>query len=148
TGQDIIEYATKHLFEPLGFEQEHWKRTPLGLPDTEGGLYLRPEDLAKIGALYLQDGVWKGERIVDAEWVKDSITPKTDARGIKYGYQWWLIPYGPNSEKLAWAALGFGGQRLVILPEERLIVVFTSWSISRDPISARDAIHEIVPGLS
>lgn len=147
TGQDIEEYARKHLFAPLGFERVHWKRTPLGLPDTEGGLYLRPIDLAKIGKLYLQGGVWNGQRIVNAEWVKQSVSPSTEARGgMKYGFQWWLIPYGEN--KLAWAALGFGGQRLLVLPEDSLIMVFTGWSILADSISSRDAISEITAGLS
>jgi CubicO group peptidase (beta-lactamase class C family) len=148
TGEDIEKYATKYLFKPLGFEQVHWKRTPLGLPDTEGGLYLRPLDLAKIGKLYLQGGVWNGERIVRGEWVKQSVSPSTDARaGMKYGFQWWLIPYGPNPDELAWAALGFGGQRLLVLPEQDLIMVFTGWSILRDSMSSREAIVEILHGL-
>jgi CubicO group peptidase (beta-lactamase class C family) len=149
TGQDIEAYASKYLFSALGFEHQHWKRTPLGLPDTEGGLYLRPVDLAKIGKLYLQEGVWNGSRIVQSGWVKQSITPQTDARrGMKYGFQWWLIPYGSSSDKLAWAALGFGGQSLLVLPEEDLIMVFTGWSILADSMNNRAAISEILAGLT
>src|SRR5438445_12618454 len=89
TGQDIEEYAKKYLFTPLGIEHYYWKRTPKGLPDTEGGLFLRAEDLAKIGYLYLHNGVWDGKQIVSADWVKQSLTPAIDAGdGWKYGFQW------------------------------------------------------------
>ena len=74
TGQDIDDYGQKYLFAPLGIRHE-WKRTYLGVVDTEGGLYLNGSDLAKIGYLYLHDGVWDGQRIVSSEWVKESVTP-------------------------------------------------------------------------
>jgi len=56
TGQDIDDYGQKYLFAPLGIRHE-WKRTYLGVVDTEGGLYLDGSDLAKIGYLYLKDGM-------------------------------------------------------------------------------------------
>ena len=74
-GQDIEEYAARHLFAPLGIERFYWKRTPTGLPDTEGGLYLRAHDLARIAYLYLRGGVWGGRQIVSPEWVKASVAP-------------------------------------------------------------------------
>jgi CubicO group peptidase (beta-lactamase class C family) len=57
TGQDIDDYAQKYLFAPLGIRHE-WKRTYLGVVDAEGGLYLTGSDMAKIGYLYLHDGIW------------------------------------------------------------------------------------------
>ena len=68
TGQDIDAYGEAHLFAPLGIKH-HWKRTYLGVVDTEGGLYLDGADLAKIGYLFLHDGMWDGRRIVSKEWV-------------------------------------------------------------------------------
>ena len=62
TGRYIDEYAEEHLFAPLGIDDYHWKKTPKGFPDTEGGLYLQAEQLAKIGYLYLHGGVWDGQR--------------------------------------------------------------------------------------
>jgi hypothetical protein len=59
TGQHVDAYAEAHLFGPLGILDYHWKKTPRGYGDTEGGLYLAAEDLARIGLLYLQDGVWR-----------------------------------------------------------------------------------------
>jgi CubicO group peptidase (beta-lactamase class C family) len=131
TGHDLEEYAAKHLFTPLGIEEFFWKRTPTGLVNTEGGLYLRPEDLAKIGYLFLRNGVWDGRQIVDAGWVKASVAPAADvpeSPGVKYGYQWWLFEYGGDS-RLAWAAAGWGGQILIAVPEHDLVLVFTGWNI-------------------
>src|SRR4030095_11469932 len=77
TGQDIEEYAAKYLFAPLGIGDYYWKRTPTGLADTEGGLYLKPRDLAKIAYLFLKNGEWEGKQIVQLDWVKASVTPRT-----------------------------------------------------------------------
>ena len=134
TGQDVDDYGQKYLFAPLGIRHE-WKRTYLGVVDTEGGLYLNGSDLAKIGYLYLQDGVWDGRRIVSSEWVKESVTPyfQTDAEeqfkdGFMYGLKWWLYKL-PDSTEYVWMCRGFGGQNLQVFPKEGLIVIFTGWDI-------------------
>ena len=131
TGSDIEEYAQRHLFAPLGIDHYYWKRSPNGLVDTEGGLYLRPGDLARICYLYQKDGVWDGKVLLDPEWVKASLTPSvTVAEGkIKYGFKWWLFSYGKDSNHWAWAGSGFGGQRPIVVPEYDLLIVFTAWNI-------------------
>ena len=58
------EYAARTLFAPLGIQRWFWKRSPSGLVDTEGGLYLEARDLAKIWYLFLQGGKWEGKTIV------------------------------------------------------------------------------------
>ncbi len=151
TGRDIEEYASQHLFAPLGIEDYFWKRTPEGLANTEGGLYMRPRDLAKIGYLFLKGGVWKGRRILGEEWVRSSTTPSatvSESTGVKYGYQWWLLPYGDGS-RLAWAALGWGGQLLLVVPEHDLVLVFTGWSINQEPtrLSPSVAIERVLRAL-
>lgn len=60
TGTDIEAYAARHLFAPIGIKRWYWKRTPSGVVDTEGGLYLAAEDLARIWYLFLRDGLWSG----------------------------------------------------------------------------------------
>lgn len=143
---DIEEYANAYLFGPLGIRTWHWKRTPLGIVDTEGGLYLRTEDLAKIGLLYLHGGTWQGQRIVSADWVRTSVSPHVDAReGFKYGYLWWLLPYGEG--KLAWTARGFGGQRLIVFADEQLIVTSTAWHILKDDSIEFDVVKELLPAV-
>jgi CubicO group peptidase (beta-lactamase class C family) len=130
SGTDIEEYAHRHLFAPLGIGDYFWKRTPTGLVDSEGGLYLRARDLATIGQLFLQHGEWNNTRIVDAQWVSSSTAAavSTARDGASYGFKWWLYPYGSQG-RLAWSGGGFGGQILIVLPEERTVAVFTGWNI-------------------
>jgi CubicO group peptidase (beta-lactamase class C family) len=144
TGQDIDAYGEKYLFAPLGIKH-HWKRTYLGVIDTEGGLYLSGEDLAKIGYLYLHDGLWDGKQIVSKDWVKESLKPYIDAEEhFRYGFKWWLYPL---NGKFVWMARGFGGQELMVFPEENLIVVFTGWEILKDPAPAKDLIDRLLPAM-
>ena len=129
TGQFIDAYAEAHLFGPLGIRDYHWKKTPRGFPDTEGGLYLEAEQLAKIGYLYLQDGAWDDQRLLDADFARAATARQVDrvnAPGWGYGYQWWRLD---NNDVEIWAGLGFGGQYLLILPEHNLIGVVNSWNI-------------------
>jgi len=128
TGQDIDSYGEKYLFKPLRIEH-FWKKTPKGVVDTEGGLYLRGEDLAKIGYLYLHDGAWNGKQMVSKDWVAESVAPFIQAEeDYKYGYKWWLLPR-KDSQQFVWMARGFGGQNLMVFPEEGLIATFTAWDI-------------------
>ena len=146
TGQDIEAYGEKYVFAALGI-QHYWKRSPMGVTDTEGGLYLSGTDLAKIGYLYLHDGMWDGKQIVSKDWVKQSLTPAIDAEGaFKYGYKWWLLPRtdGPG---FVWMGEGFGGQQLMIFPEKDLIATFTGWSILKDPASPQDFVARILPAV-
>jgi CubicO group peptidase (beta-lactamase class C family) len=130
TGSSVDQYAAENLFKPLGI-QYFWKHSPTGLPDTEGGLYLAPRDLARLGQLFIQNGKWEGKQIVAPLWIKESITPGADVGdgGWKYGFQWWLAPYGDAKDKFAWTAEGFGGQQMFVVPEYNLIAVFTGWGI-------------------
>jgi hypothetical protein len=129
TGQFVSEYAEEHLFGPLGIDDYHWKTTPKGFPDTEGGLYLQAEQLAKIGYLYLHDGVWDGQRILPEGWAETStarLVDRVNQAGFGYGYQWWRIDTDGHD---VWAGLGFGGQYLVVIPEYQLIGVVNSWNL-------------------
>lgn len=149
TGRDIQDYAREHLFAPLGIREFYWKRTPTGLTDTEGGLYLRAQDLAKIGFLFLNGGRWDGKQVVSADWVKESVTPSiaVDGGPVQYGFQWWLPPYGDTPGQYVWAAHGFGGQRLFVLPEREMILVFTGWNLLTPPLNAREAINRMVAAI-
>ena len=97
TGQDIDAYGEKHLFAPLGI-RHYWKRDYVGTVDTEGGLYLSDESMAKLGLLYLNNGLWEGKQIVSEDWVKRSVAPyvpmpfTVEGGRMHYGFSWWLIP--------------------------------------------------------
>jgi CubicO group peptidase (beta-lactamase class C family) len=128
TGRFIDEYANDWLFKPLGVRDFHWKKTPTGHPDSEGGLYLAAEDLAKIGYLYLHDGVWDGRRILPAGWVRNATTRHASGVGAgwDYGYQWWLMSRNGAD---VWAGRGFGGQFLIVVPARDLVAVVNSWNV-------------------
>ena len=133
TGVDIEEYAARHLFTPLGIERWYWKRTPAGLIDTEGGLYLEARDLARIWYLWLMHGTWNGAQVVSPEWVEASVTPwvavGTRPDGPRYGFKWWLYPDPIDSTRYVWSGSGFGGQFPMALPDLDLVVVFNGWNI-------------------
>jgi CubicO group peptidase (beta-lactamase class C family) len=146
TGQDIDDYGEKYLFAPLGIKHQ-WKRTYMEVIDTEGGLYLNGSDLAKIGYLYLHDGVWDGKQIVSKKWVAESLKGYIDAEGdYKYGYKWWLLKR-TDTAGYVWMARGFGGQRMMVFPEEGLIVTFTGWDILGDPPADKELFARLLPAI-
>ncbi len=149
TGKQADDYAKEHLFGPLGIDF-YWKRTPKGLADTEGGLYLTPRDLAKIGYLYLKDGMWDGKRILPKGWAKASISQSiaTNEKPYGYGYQWWIIPRASQGTYDAYAAWGYGGQLLIVVPELDLIAVFTGWNIYGKPeLSPAAALARVLAAI-
>ena len=151
TGKDIEEYAATNLFAPLGITNYFWKRIPTGLADTEGGLYLKAADLAKIYYLFLREGNWNGQQLVTKEWVKASVSPViTAGPKVQYGYKWWLFAYGNDKAKYAWAGSGFGGQFPIIIPEYDIVAVFTGWNIigGRASLGSSEAIRRIVHAVS
>jgi len=147
TGQDIDSYGTEHLFIPLGI-RHHWKRTYLGVVDTEGGLYLNGADLAKVGYLYLNGGIWEGKRLISDTWVRQSLTPAIDTgwQGLGYGFKWWLQPIAGRNEYV-WHGIGFGGQRLMVFASERLIVTFTGWDILKDIAFDSELANRLLPAV-
>ncbi|WP_445385789.1 serine hydrolase domain-containing protein [Robiginitalea sp. IMCC44478] len=127
TGLYMDEYAEKHLFTPLGIENYYWKKTPAGFPDTEGGLFLEAQDLAKIGYLMLNNGAWDGQQIISSDWAKTSTSKHVEFDNERgYGYQWWREDQGDVE---IWAGRGFGGQFLLVFPQYESIAVVNSWNI-------------------
>jgi len=138
TGKQVDQWAEERLFTPIGIDTYFWKITPDGEADSMGGLYLTAHDLARIGYLFLRRGLWQGQRVLSEEWIRQSITPhvadiepENDAENTAYGYQWWLPAY-KNDEAMAYLAGGFGGQRLTVIPQYDLVVVFNGWDIRAD----------------
>jgi CubicO group peptidase (beta-lactamase class C family) len=144
TGLHIDMFAREFLFTPLGITDWYWKKSPTGFPDSEGGLYLRAEDLAKIGYLYLHDGVWNGRRILPEGWVKDATTPHAKVNQTwNYGYQWWLTTR--NGVDI-WAGRGFGGQLLFVIPSKQTVAVVNAWNVFG--VKARDISSALLDALT
>ena len=128
TKTPLVEFAKKYLFDPLGISSAEWQYTPLGSASTAGGLGLRGRDLLKLGQVYLNNGMWKGKRIVSEDWVKTSTRPHVQVDGeTEYGYFWWLKRYRAGNRKvLAYCMLGNGGNKVCVFPSLDMVVVVTS----------------------
>jgi len=167
TGMSSNEFAEINLFNPLGISDLSWPINPQGINIGWGELRMLPQDMAKIGYLYLNGGEWDGEQIVPTTWVEDS-TRKYISATLEdgYGYQWWVDNSG------VYLALGYAGQFIFVVPEKELVVVFTSdlsdsdfytpqnllndyiipAAVSPDPLpenpAAEAALHQLIEDLS
>jgi CubicO group peptidase (beta-lactamase class C family) len=87
-GEPLDTYLERRVFRKLDIRGAHWMKDSEGTPRGAGELIIRPIDFAKIGQLYLDGGMWHGERIVPAEWVARSVEA-----GQEYeqdcGLLWW-----------------------------------------------------------
>ena len=116
----------------LGIERYEWLTYANGTPIAASGLRLLPRDLAKIGLLYLNEGEWGGVQVVPEEWVRSSLSPHAviSERPFgfqRYGYQWWLGTARVGQDSVPWsAAVGYGGQRILIVPSMDLVAVVTA----------------------
>jgi CubicO group peptidase (beta-lactamase class C family) len=127
TGMTALDFGRQYLFEPLGIQEVFWQSDPQGYTHGWGDLYLKPPDAAKIGYLWLNQGVWGGEQIVSASWVEDSVTAHSRAGSDGYGYGWWV------SED-SYTALGRGGQNIKVYPDYSAIVVTTASAFDYDQL--------------
>jgi CubicO group peptidase (beta-lactamase class C family) len=127
TGMSASAFAEKQLFGPLGISDVEWPSNPQGITIGWGELRMRPHDMAKIGHLYLHKGQWDGKQIVPSAWVEAS-TRKHISATLQdgYGYQWWVADNG------VYMALGYAGQFIFVVPEQALVVTFTSDLEERD----------------
>jgi CubicO group peptidase (beta-lactamase class C family) len=124
----LADFAREHLFVPLGISRVQWQFQPTGAAMTGGGLGLRTRDLFKFAQLYLNGGTWAGKRVLSAEWVKASITPHANARqDTDYGYLWWLQTFhSGDSTWPSWGMYGTGGNKVVVFPNQEVVVVVTT----------------------
>ena len=123
TGQSLVDYLTPRLFEPLGVPPVYWETCPMGIEKGGWGLYLRVVDMAKLGQLFLQGGVWQGRRLIPEEWMRETLRLETETGrpGMeRYGFQVWSFP-AQDSFQLN----GMFGQYAVVLPEHDMVVAAT-----------------------
>ena len=133
TGKKIFEEIKSRLAAPLQMEDFQAKdgkydRGPISL-HAAYPMRMTARDMARFGLLYLRQGVWQGQQIVPADWVRRSVTSYSRAGGMGgYGYLWWvavdgkLLP-GVKMDEGAFAAEGVGGNYIVVIPSRKLVVV-------------------------
>ena len=128
TGERTDRYAQRELFGPLGISDAAWVYSPLNVPQTGGGLRLTSRGLLKIAELYRAGGEWRGKRIVDDAWVKESTRPHARIdEETEYGYLWWLKSFKAGEKSYpAFFMSGNGGNKVMVFPGLDLSVVVTS----------------------
>ncbi|MEM8486634.1 MAG: serine hydrolase [Bacteroidota bacterium] len=155
TGQRVDQWTDEKLFKPIGIKEYYWKITPMGEVDTEGGLYLKTHDLARIGYLFLRKGKWKDKQVISEAWVEKStapvvadIWPENGETDSGYGYQWWISGHEAGGTPV-FAGNGYGGQFVIVSPEHDIVLVFNGWNIHNRPemFTARAFDERILPAV-
>ncbi|SHH62473.1 serine hydrolase domain-containing protein [Clostridium intestinale] len=156
TGKSVFDFAKENLFTPLeinvkqnitlatkeeymAFLQDKnisgWATDPQGINTAAWGLTLTPMDMAKIGQLYLDKGLWNGSEIVPKWWVDESTIKHSTWDKLSYGYLWWIID---NNEHI-YAAIGDGGNVIYINEKKKLVISIASLPMEK----AKDRIKLI-----
>ena len=141
TGEKLADYLFPRLFRPLGINNVSWAESPEGINTGGWGLYLKTEDLAKMGLMILQKGQFNGRQVVSAEWIEAASAAQVpcvpagmnsdEAYKMKkvaktsdwmqgYGYQMWRSRYD------SFRADGANGQYILVIPEKNAVVVTTA----------------------
>jgi CubicO group peptidase (beta-lactamase class C family) len=132
-GEPLDRFAEANLFGPLGITNYRWTHVRGGGVLAAGGFYMLPRDMVKIGQLMLQEGLWKGRRVVSAAWVRESTRQQTAAGQYPYGFYWHLTNSQHRQVQAddGFMGLGQGGQVIAVFPALDLVVVVTSqnWQI-------------------
>ena len=158
-GDSLPIFAETHLFGPLGITDYCWTLTDKGRAVAQGSFYMRPRDMAKLGQLFLDRGLWRGRRLLSERWVEVSTRRHVDAgrpdsaedapSRLGYGYQWWTYR-ARNRVFDQYFASGNGGQKIFVFPRLALVAVFTGSSYN-DPAGHRQVTEiftrYLVPAL-
>jgi CubicO group peptidase (beta-lactamase class C family) len=126
-GVPLLQFATRNLFEPLGFKNYKWNFKPdKSNAEDYCQVYLTPREMSKFGLLYLDKGGWNGKQIVSSDWVRQSFEKHSVIQGVDYGYLWWLKYLDAGGVRYySKGAQGNGGQRIFVFPEENMVTVIT-----------------------
>lgn len=145
TGQSVFDFARDNLFSPLGITVQRniilhtakeqsafnkatnisgWVTDSTGINSAGWGLTLSPTDMAKMGQLYLNNGMWGGKQIVSTEWINESTKEHSrwEKENLSYGYLWWIV----DRKEQTYAAMGDGGNVLYVNTKESTVIAITS----------------------
>jgi CubicO group peptidase (beta-lactamase class C family) len=140
SGQNALDFAKKELFEPLGIKSAKWGPVDAqGVTDGEAGLFLSPHDMARVGYLYLHNGMWDGKQLIPSSWVERAQQGKVSAtNGFHYANLWWSLP-----EKEAYMARGRHSQLILVIPKLDIVAVMTGVLRDTEFYSASGLIDDI-----
>ena len=125
TGMKVLDYLKIKLFNPMNISVVNWEESPEGVNTGGWGLHIQSESLAKVGQMWLDGGVWKGEQLVSRKWITQMSTRQANGGDYGYGYQTWMCAY-PGAVR----ADGALGQYVIVVPEKDVVIVLTEASFT------------------
>jgi len=148
-GEEYLTFPRRALLDRIGMRNTLLSVDRFGDFIFSSQVYTNARDLARFGLLYLQGGLWNGERLISEEWIDFVRTPApaTAERGNFYGAQWWLVPDDRTDvPKTAYSTAGNRGQYVIVVPTHDLVIVrrgldygrqgFNRWDLTREVLKA------------
>lgn len=145
-----VDFANKYLFDPLNIaprqvyvapdaqahkaftigktpKEKIWFSDEMGVGAAGYGLCLSAHEMAKIGLLCLNKGIFEGKRVISEKWIEESTMVRLQCdekfQSLKYGYLWWIL----DEEKENYAAIGNSGNIIYINPHKELVVAISRY---------------------
>ena len=155
SGEKMTDFAGSALFDPLGIHDWRW-RNQKGVVYMGGNLELTCRDMAKIGLLMLNKGLWNGERILSARWIEESFRElgihehSFQRHGFYHHYMWWRFERDFHGTLVrGYFASGNGGQNITVIPDLNMVVALTAGNYDKglEDQPVRIIIDRILPAL-
>jgi CubicO group peptidase (beta-lactamase class C family) len=130
SGMSLKAYAQQKLFDPLGIKQLYWYTNASRQTGAAGNLYLSTWDFAKLGLVVVNEGAWDGHQFMDSSYIEELIAHKVfdlSPFAGSYGMLWYKSSGTIRGKKVDYLfASGNGGNHLVVVPDEEMVVALTS----------------------
>lgn len=138
SAMEFLEFVDYYIFRPLEITHYRWDTYFENGHPAWGGISLTTRDMAKVGLLMLNKGLWKGNRVVSEDWVNLSTSTAVSINGTGYGLHWW-ISYKDNPIQMFYAA-GYGDQYVYVIPKLKMVIAingqnFTSHKWDADSLT-------------
>lgn len=155
TGKPLAQFAQEVLFGPLDIARAQWRWTFVldrSQRNEFGQIYLRPRDMLKLGLLIHQRGVWQSRRVISESWVDAAVAKQSRVDGSDYGlgiwHRWYSVPTAKGTQRVETIMLsGNCGQKVYIVPDLELVVVFTGGAFNLESPTNRLIARVLLPAL-
>ncbi|MEE4203494.1 MAG: serine hydrolase [Halieaceae bacterium] len=142
------QFPRRELLDRIGMRNTLLSTDRFGDFILSSQVYTNARDLARFGLLYLNNGVWGGERLISEDWIKFVRTPApaSGPRGHDYGGQWWLVPDDRKSEVPgdAYSTAGNRGQYVIVDPSHELVIVRRGLDYGQQGFDRWDLLREVL----
>jgi len=159
TGLDIDKFSKEYLFKNMKIDAVKWPlKFENGVIEAAGSVKMKPRDMMKFGGLYLNGGKWNKKEYISQDWINKSSEPYLGNRSINipgedsgkvgYGYSWWTknIEIKDKEITIYWA-LGWGGQKIIVMPAFEAVIVFTGGNYNSGTDQFKVLEDYIIPSM-